>query len=167
MQLNESMEEMKALLDAIPSKDFKEQPIGYNKREVDEYLDSICDVMANVLEAAQNQQNQPVTKPAMPVVKPAVPSAAPAAADASLQEVLSLAVRLKNEIISEAQAKADTIVADAEKQAQERLGNLSNEQVELQKKVDDLKASIADYKTKFEALLQQQQQAMDAASDLF
>ena len=169
MQMNEAMEQLKELYDAIPSKEFKEKPIGYDKREVDEYLDSVCDVMLNVIEAAQDQQSQPAVKPVaqpQPVAKPAVPAAPAPAADSSVQEVLSLAVRLKNDIISEAQAKADTIVADAEKQARDRLGDLQGEQERLQAQCDELKQQIADYKTRFAAMLKQQQDAMAALSDI-
>lgn len=32
MQLNETLEEMRKMLDAIPVKEFKEKPMGYDKR---------------------------------------------------------------------------------------------------------------------------------------
>lgn len=138
---------------------------------MDDYLDSICDVMANVLDAVSlQQQEQQKAEAAKPSFKAAPAAPAPAASsstDAGVQEVLSLAVRLKNDIISEAQAKADAIIADADKQAKARIGNLTDEQEKLQKQVDALKKAAATYRENFEALLQQQQEAMEAAVDLF
>lgn len=167
MQMNEALEQLRSLYDAIPRKNFKESIKGYEKRDVDEYLDSICDVMANVIEAAEQQQNAPAPKVAMPV-KPAAVAPAPApAADGNVAEVLAMAVRLKNEIIEDAQQKAADIVAGAEKTAADRLSDLTTEQERLQKQVDSLKQAAADYRSKFEAMLDQQKKALADAADLF
>lgn len=158
-------------IEAIESKEFKFKARGYDPEEVDSYLDEICDEMSRQQDAMQKLQQQlkeaRMTRPE-PAPAPK-PDAAPAATvpDTSVQEVLEAAIRLKNEILKEAQEKADAIVADAEKQAKERLGSLGEEHDRLCAQVEDLKKAAVDYRDKFETLLQLQKDALDEAADLF
>ena len=63
--------------------------------------------------------------------------------------------------------EAEAIRAKAETEASERLDGLNEERDALVKEVADLKAAATDYRAKFEALLQAQQEALEKASDLF
>ena len=47
------------------------------------------------------------------------------------------------------------------------MGSLSEEKEKLTGQVEALKTAAAEYRAKFEALLQAQQEAMEKASDLF
>ena len=83
------------------------------------------------------------------------------------REILEMAQKVKNETIVAAEAKAAAIVAKAEEEAADKLGSLSEEKEKLTGQVEALKTAAAEYRAKFEALLQAQQEAMEKASDLF
>ena len=92
------------------------------------------------------------------------PAAVP---DSDFREILEMAQKVKNETIAAAEAKAAAIVAKAEEEAADKLGSLSEEKEKLTDQVEALKTAAAEYRAKFEALLQAQQEAMEKASDLF
>lgn len=155
--------EKRVTVEMIYQKDFREKSRGYDKQEVDAFLDDIMEEMERLNKTIEELQSQlreaRQTRPAAP---------APATAqNGSIQEVLAMAVKLKNDTMQEAQAKADAIIAEAESKAKERLGSLDAEHERLTKQVAMLKESAADYRAKFEALLQAQQETMDKASELF
>ncbi len=173
---------MQITIEMIETKEFKTKPRGYDPQEVDEFLDAICDEMARQLDEIQSLQQQlaaakaarpapapapaPVTEASTQQIKPVVarPVAVP---DSDFREILEMAQKVKNETITAAEAKAAAIVAKAEEEAADKLGSLSEEKEKLTGQVEALKAAAAEYRAKFEALLQAQQEAMEKASDLF
>ena len=74
---------------------------------------------------------------------------------------------MKDETIQRAKEDAEAIRAKAETEARERLDGLAEEQEALTKEVSALKETAANYRTRFEELLQAQQEALEKASDLF
>jgi prefoldin subunit 5 len=78
-----------------------------------------------------------------------------------------MAVQVKEETLRKAREDAEAIRAKAETEATERLDGLSDERKGLEQELAALRQAAADYRAKFEALLQAQQDAMDKASDLF
>ena len=171
---------MQITIEMIETKEFKTKPRGYDPQEVDEFLDAICDEMARQLDEIQSLQQQlaaakaarpapapaPVTEAPTQQIKPvtARPAAGP---DSDFREILEMAQKVKNETIAAAEAKAAAIVAKAEEEAADKLGSLSEEKEKLTGQVEALKTAAAEYRAKFEALLQAQQEAMEKASDLF
>ena len=171
---------MQITIEMIETKEFKTKPRGYDPQEVDEFLDAICDEMARQLDEIQSLQQQlaaakaarpapapaPVTEAPTQQIKPvtAGPAAVP---DSDFREILEMAQKVKNETIAAAEAKAAAIVAKAEEEAADKLGSLSEEKEKLTDQVEALKTAAAEYRAKFEALLQAQQEAMEKASDLF
>ena len=151
-------------VDLISNKEFSSENHGYNRKEVDEFLDEICDEMERMeSEIKDLRQKTTVTREI-----PAPVASAPSSADeGSLREVLQLAVQLKEETLRKAREDAEAIRVKAEAEATEKLDGLSDERDSLTKQVDQLRAAAADYRRKFEQLLQAQQDAMDKASDLF
>ena len=104
----------------------------------------------------------------VPVVKTQPVAAAPVQApDESFREILEMAQKVKNETIAAAEAKANAIIAKAEEEAADKLGSLAQEKEQLVGQVAALKAAAAEYRAKFESLLQAQQEAMEKAADLF
>lgn len=169
---------MQITVEMIDTKEFKIKPRGYDQQEVDDFLDAIGDEMVRQLDTIQSLQQQlqqakaarPQPQPEAPtqVLKPVQPKPAPAApASDSFREILEMAQKVKNETIAEAQRKADTIVENANNQASARLANLEKEKDALTREVAALKAAASEYRAKFEALLQAQQEAMEKAADLF
>ncbi|MBQ8312212.1 MAG: DivIVA domain-containing protein [Clostridia bacterium] len=166
---------MQITIEMIETKEFKTKPRGYDPQEVDEFLDAICDEMVRQLDQiAALQQQLAAAKAARPVVeaptqqmKPIVAAPVKAVPDADFREILEMAQKVKNETIAAAEAKAEEIVAKAKEEAAAKLDNLDVEKETLTNQVAALKAAAAEYRTKFESLLQAQQEALEKASDLF
>ena len=166
---------MQITIEMIETKEFKTKPRGYDPQEVDEFLDAICDEMVRQLDQiAALQQQLAAAKAARPVVeaptqqmKPIVAAPVKAVPDADFREILEMAQKVKNETIAAAEAKAEEIVAKAKEEAAAKLDNLDVEKETLTNQVAALKAAAAEYRTKFESLLQAQQEALEKAADLF
>lgn len=166
---------MQITIEMIETKEFKTKPRGYDPQEVDEFLDAICDEMARQLDEIQALQQQlnaakaarPAVEAPTTQVKPVPVKSAPAVPDDSFREILEMAQKVKNETIAAAEAKAAAIVAQAEEEAKDKLGSLDEEKEKLTAEVAALKAAAAEYRAKFESLLQAQQEALEKASDLF
>ena len=150
-------------VDEISRKEFSFANKGYNQKEVDDLLDDICDEMERMeSEIMDLKQKTSVVRTA-----PQEPAAVSAENEESFREVLAMAVQVKEEAIRKAKEDADAIRAKAENEAAERLDGLSEERKELEQEVAALRKTAADYRARFEALLQAQQEALEKASDLF
>lgn len=162
-------------IETIETKEFHVAARGYNQHEVDEFLDSICDELErleNELEAlkAENDrlQNQAVPQDTIVMDEPvaAAPTAPVTTPEGTFREILEMALRVKDQTIADAQAKAEEIVADAEVQVKARLGNLAEEKDALEAQVASMKAAAAEYKEKFTEMLALAKEALDAAEEL-
>ena len=170
---------MAVTIEMIETKEFKVIARGYDPKEVDEFLDDIMDEMARQLDEIQSLQQQLATAKAAPAATQAVrpvqaspyaaPKAAPAAEvpDKAFREILEMAQKVKDETIAKAESDAAEIRAKAQEQADAQLKNLDDEKERLTQQVTDLRAAAADYRSRFEALLQAQQEAIEKASNLF
>jgi len=166
---------MQITIEMIETKEFKTKPRGYDPQEVDEFLDAICDEMVRQMDQiAALQQQLAAAKAARPVVeaptqqvKPIMAAPVKTVPDADFREILEMAQKVKNETIAAAEAKAEEILAKAKEEAAAKLDNLDVEKETLASQVAALKAAATDYRAKFEALLQAQQEALEKASDLF
>ena len=151
-------------VDTITTKEFSFETKGYNRKEVDDFLDDISDEMER-MEGEIMDLKQKTT-----AVRPAElrqDSAVSGENEQRFREVLAMAVQVKEEAIRKAKEDAEAIRAKAETEASERLDGLKDEQQRLEREVDALKKTAAEYRAKFEALLQAQQEALEKASDLF
>ena len=150
-------------VDLISTKEFSLESRGYNRQEVDNFLDDICEEMER-MEAENKDLRQKTT-----IVKPAAAAAAGMSAqdENSFREILEMARKVKDETIQKAKEDAEAIRVKAETEAQERLDGLSGERETLNHQLDELKAAAKAYRKDFEALLQAQQEALEKASDLF
>lgn len=164
--------EQKITIDTIYQKDFQVKPRGYDREEVDKFLDEIIEEMERLngtITTLQEQlkearQARPAPAAPTPVTAPVAPVAD---STGSIQEVLAMAVKLKQDTLEEAQTKANAILAEAEQKANERLGSLNEEHARLSQELEALKASATSYRTKLEALLQEQKDAIEKAKELF
>ena len=148
--------------DMIAEKEFSIEPKGYNKNEVDSFLDEICEEMDRLNnEIFDLRQKTTAEHPAEPA--PAVSSED----ENKFKEILEMAAQVKEETIRKAKEDAEAIRTKAETEATERLDGLNLEKETLVKEVADLKAAAADYRQKFEELLRAQQEALEKATGLF
>ncbi len=154
----------KITVEVISNKEFSYAPKGYDQKEVDDFLDDICDEMERMEnEIMDLKQKTTAVRPA----ELRQDSAVSGENEQRFREVLAMAVQVKEEAIRKAKEDAEAIRAKAETEASERLDGLKDEQQRLEREVDALKKTAAEYRAKFEALLQAQQEALEKASDLF
>lgn len=167
------MQEQKISIETIETKEFHVAARGYNQHEVDEFLDSICDElerMENELTALK-AENDRLKNQALPQERGAEPAAPKAAAPATtpegtFREILEMALRVKEETIADAQAKAAKIVEEAEVQAQARMGNLTEEKEALEAQVAAMKETAQNYRAQLADVLSLAKEALDAAGEL-
>ena len=157
--------EQRLTVEAISQKEFTISNNGYNSREVDNFLDDICDEMDRLNEEIKTlkQQNAAVRTAPVQQVSPApvVRTAMDDRTKDRLVEMLELAARLKDETISKAEEEADAIRTRATAEASERLKGLDEEKTRLEGQVEEMKKNAADFREKFEALLQAQKDMLD------
>ena len=154
-------------VDIISTKEFTQVSKGYNPKEVDEFLDDICDEMERMeAEIKDLRQKNAAVRPAAPV--PAAPAAqADDNASEKFREILETAQQVKDETIRKAKEDAEAIRAKAEAEATERLDGLNEERDALTRQVAELKTTASNYRKQFEQLLQAQQAELDKVADLF
>ena len=150
-------------VDEISRKEFSFANKGYNQKDVDDFLDDICDARERM--EAEIMDLKQKTSVVLPIAQE--PAAVSEENEKSFREVLAMAVQVKEEAIRKAKEDADAIRSKAETEAAERLDGLAGERKSLEEEVAALRKTAADYRTRFEALLQAQQEALEKASDLF
>ncbi len=154
-------------VDVISSKEFAIETRGYNRKEVDEFLDEVCDEMER-MEAEIKDLRQKTTVVHETPAAPAVAVGVSAEDESSFREILEMAQQVKNETLKKAREDAEAIRAKAEAEATERLDGINEERDAISRELEELKAAATKYRESFEALLQAQQEALDkAAPDLF
>ena len=150
-------------VELISSKEFSIENKGYNRQEVDNFLDDICEEMERMEdEIKELRQKTTVVHPAA-----AAPAGVSQTEESSFREILEMAKQVKDETIRKAREDAEAIRSKAETEATERLNGLKEEKETLAHQVSELKTVAANYRTRFEELLQAQQEALEKASDLF
>lgn len=160
----ENKESKRLTIQDIETKQFRRVAYGYEQREVDEFLDSICDEMellqADIAELQRKLElaNAETRKAeaAGGVVRPAEPTA-----DDSFREILEMAQRVKEQTIADAETKAAEILENAENEAKARLGGLAEEREKLEGYVTALRSKAVEYKTQVSELLKSHQEALE------
>ena len=151
--------------DMIAEKEFGIESRGYNKDEVDTFLDLICEEMDRLNNEIQDLRQKTT------IVRQAAPAAESAGVsredEGRFREILEMAATVKEETIRKAREDAEAIRLKAETEANERLNGLAEEREGLEKEVAALKEAAADYRRKFEELLNAQQEALEKATGLF
>ena len=151
--------------DVIAEKEFSIESRGYNKDEVDTFLDAICEEMDRLNnEIYDLRQKTTMVRPSVPATEA---SRATQEEESRFREILEMAATVKEETIRKAREDAEAIRLKAETEATERLDGLTEEREALEKEVAALKQTAVNYRQQFEALLHAQQDALEKASGLF
>lgn len=159
--------EQRITIEVIETKDFALENNGYSRKEVDRFLDQICDEMANLQDEMDALQKKLAVAEARSRMTPAPAPAKANVPDDSFREILEMAQKVKSETIAAAEAKAAEIIANAREEAAAKLGNLEAERNMLAKQVDELKLSGMDVREKLIALLKAHQEVLDKTEGLF
>lgn len=166
----ENQDVKRLTIEDIETKQFRLVARGYEQREVDEFLDSICDEI-ELLQGEIDEMKRKLSlanaesrkaEAASGFVRPA--ASLDGMADASFREILEMAQRVKEQTIADAEAKAQEIRANAETEANARLGGLVEEKDRLEKKVETLQSSVSSYREKFAQLIKENQEILDRLS---
>ena len=114
-------------VDEISRKEFSFANKGYNQKEVDDFLDDICDEIERMEnEIMDLRQKTTAVRPAQE------DTGISAENEESFREVLALAVQVKEETLRKAREDAEAIRVKAETEANERLDGLSDERKSLE-----------------------------------
>ena len=150
--------------DDVANKDFTLESRGYNRNEVDDFLEQVCQEMDRMNNEIQDlRQKTTIVRPA-----PAEETAGVSREDENrFREVLEAAMRVKEEMTRKAREDAEAIRHKAEIEASERLDGLAEEREKLEKEVAALRETAANYRRQFEELLHAQQEALEKATGLF
>ena len=179
----------------IESKEFSRAAMGYNRKEVDEFLDEICDEMDRLheeiagLQMRLSKAGQTQVFKTHPGAVPAPSAAAPAFVPAPIEVVEETeapeekepavpqpapvrrdtrpAAPVREEPKEEPRTPVEPIIREAKDSLVSQNKRLSEEKAALEKSIESLKTSASDYRTRLQALLTGQQKVLDDAADLF
>lgn len=163
--MSENENSKRLTISDIESKYFHRAAYGYEQKEVDEFLDCICDEMEKLQgEIAELNRKLDYANAETRKAEAASGVVAPVAVvpDDSFREILEMAQRVKEQTISDAQQKAEEIVAEAKAQAEAELGGLEEERDRLQEIVRSLREKAGEYRTTVAKLISAHQEALDA-----
>ena len=150
--------------EVIAEKEFTIASRGYKQEEVDTFLDLICEELDRLNNEIQDMRQKTT------MVRPSAPAAESSVSredENKFREILEMAATVKEETIRKAREDAEAIRLKAETEANERLNGLAEEREVLEKEVNALKETAAEYKRQFEELLHAQQEALEKATGLF
>ena len=151
--------------DIIADKEFTIEARGYNRDEVDGFLDLICEELDRLNNEIQDlRQKTTIVRPTAPENENTGISKED---EGKFREILEMAATVKEETIRKAREDAEAIRLKAETEASERLNGLAEEREGLEKEVAALKETAAEYRRQFEELLHAQQEALEKATGLF
>lgn len=171
---------MALTIDDILDKEFALKGGGYDRDDVDQFLDEICDEMTNLqnniadlesklsnAEAAlqQAQEEAAAAAAAVPVqaeVAPEQPNLG-----ATLESMFRRAGLVADDTVKEAEEKATGIVKEAEEKASQILDEAMEERETIRKSLVDLKASAAAYRASYLEMLDKHRRALEETNGVF
>ena len=131
---------------------------GYNMTMVDEFLDELTDDYT-----ALYKENAAL-KAKMKVLVDKVEEYR--ATEDSMRKALLTAQNMASTMVSEAEEKKETLLADAEMEARAKIGALHDEIVFEQKRLNAIKAQTRDFVTQTRAICEQQLKQLETLPDL-
>ena len=171
---------MAITIDTIVEKEFSIKGRGYDPKEVDAFLDEICDAMAALQEENMQLQKELDAANRAPAYTPIpAPAAVPAPAvveeeskqeelaSESAKKLLIHAQRIYDEMVEDAKAEAEDILNNAKARAEMNLQHLEEEKEALQNEVVTLKEAARDYRERFMRLVDDQAHVLKSENELF
>ena len=161
--IERGLTKMALTIDDIYDKEFALKGGGYDRNDVDQFLDEICDEMANMLEHIEKlekdlqkaQMEVEAAKASAQTAAPVVVKTEPVARTSeTLEGILLSAQRLADEAVENAKNKAQTIVKEAEEKAEQIVDEARTEKEMLSGKLDGMRKSVAEYKKSFQGLIE-------------
>ena len=162
----------------IEQKEFAYKGAGYDPYDVDQFLDQICDEMvamqdhidqleADLTKARQEAEAARAVQPVKPEIVRVEEPAPVAKTSQTLESILLNAQKLADGAVEDAKRKADTIVRDAEQKAGGIVEDAREEKATLEKSVEALRASAAEFKKNFLTMMEEQKKLLNSNLSLF
>lgn len=163
----------------IEEKEFKTSVRGYDKKDVDEFLDEICDEMISqqdTIAALREKVKQlesaasfapPAPAPALPLAPTVAPRANVLPVDIeSAQKLLAETQRACDETMADAKKRADSIIEDAHKLAEEiapdpGLTDLEAKRDAVREEIETLKKEMDAFRARMKSLLTNQSDLLE------
>lgn len=170
---------MALTIDDILDKEFALKGGGYDRDDVDQFLDEICDEMTNLQNSIADLQGklanteaaleQAQADAAAAAAAPAQVEAAPEQPNlgATLESMFRRAGLVADDTVKEAEEKAQGIVKEAEEKATQILDEAIEERETIRKTLDDLKTSANSYRQSFLEMLDKHRQALEETTGVF
>lgn len=169
---------MALTIDDILDKEFAIKGGGYDRDDVDQFLDEICDEMTNMQnyiadlegklnraeEALQQAQTEAV---AAPVVQEAPVQQAEPNLGATLESMFRRAGLVADDTVKEAEEKAQGIIKEAEEKATQILDDAQEERETIRKSLSDMKAAAGTYRRSFLEMLDKHREALESTTGIF
>ncbi|MEG2252257.1 MAG: DivIVA domain-containing protein [Clostridia bacterium] len=163
---------MALTIDDIYDKEFALKGGGYDRNDVDQFLDEICDEMTNMQERistleAELQQAKLAAQASAEAVRPMpqpvekAETAPVGKASETLESILLSAQRLADDAVETAKRRAEDIVKQAEDQASHIVDDAQEEKNTLDKELGALKTAASEYRENFIALLNHHKQMLE------
>lgn len=129
----------------IENKRFSKSIKGYNLDEVDDFLDQLTIDYEKLYKENNGLKNQVEDlQKDLEHYK---------SVEQTLQNTLIMAQSTADDIKSNAQSRADQIIRDAQSEARRATDEITKEEFEIRKRIEELKRQFGVYKAKMEALL--------------
>ncbi len=156
----------------IEKKEFRIKDSGYDPEEVDEFLDEICDEMESLQHEIQTLRSRAAQQPAAAVAAAPAASArgntsANAYQEENVRTMLVNAQRVCDETMANASSRASEMVEKAKDEAEGIVSDAKREVQSLHDTMATLRAAAADYRARFQRLVDDQAHVLKAETELF
>jgi len=163
---------MALTIDDIYDKEFALKGGGYDRNDVDQFLDEICDEMTNMMDHIEKLESD--LKQAQMEVEAAKAAAQSAAAapvvvksepvartSETLEGILLSAQRLADEAVANAKTKAEDIVKEAQEKAEKIVDEAKAEKTTLGTELETLRKSVTEYKAGFLTMIEKYKKMLE------
>ena len=159
---------MALTIDDILDKEFALKGGGYDRDDVDQFLDEICDEMTDLQKKIADLQSElGNAEAALAQAREEAASAAAAAVQPAAEpEMPNLGSRLEN-MFRRAEMVADDTVKEAEEKATRILDDAMEERETIRQTLSDLKSSASAYRQSFLDMLDKHRQALEETAGVF
>lgn len=137
----------------VQSKEFSKALNGYNRNEVEDFLNKMSDVFESLMRESDYLKTQ-VTTAEKKLTEYQIQ-------ENSLKEALLIAQITANDMLKKAKIKADEIVKNAEEEAEKALGSVKSDYVKIENATKSLKKDYGDFKQKYQYVLREQIKVLD------
>ena len=137
----------------VQSKEFSKALNGYNKNEVEDFLNKVSDVLESLMRESDYLKTQVATGERKLTEYQSQEN--------SLKDALLVAQITSNDILKKAELKAEGILNDAKVEANNILESVKSDYIKIENATKELKKDYGDFKNKYQYVLKEQIKVLD------